>query len=84
MWGPHGCITELDARVGGMTNVLTLAVRRVPVITWKKRLLFFRRAEETVEVDLDFVSDGKSLGAWIQEWEGADRVARERFTGRLA
>jgi hypothetical protein len=55
-----------------MTNVLTLAERRGPGITWKRRLLFFRRAEEIVEVHLDVVIDGKSLRTWIQEWEGAD------------
>lgn len=60
-----------------MTNVLTLAERRVPGITWKRRLLFFRRAEETVEVHLDFVIDGKSLRTWIQEWEGADWAPEE-------
>ena len=29
----------------------------------------FRCAEETVEVHLDFVIDGKSLRTWIQEWK---------------
>lgn len=60
-----------------MTNVLTLAERRVPGITWKRRLLFSRRAEETVEVHLDFVIDGKSLRTWVQEWEGADKPPEE-------
>lgn len=60
-----------------MTNVLSLAERHVPGITWKRRLLFFRRAEETVEIHLDFLIDGKSLRTWIQEWEGAERPPEE-------
>lgn len=57
---------------GGMTNVLTLAEQWVPTTVWKRRRLFFRRAEESVQVHLDFVIDGKPLRSWIQEWEGVD------------
>lgn len=54
-----------------MTNVLTLIERSVAGDTWKRRWLFFRRAEERAEVHLDFVIDGKPLRTWVQEWRGA-------------
>lgn len=56
-----------------MTNVLTLAERHVSGTVWRRQGLLRRRhAEETTEVHLDFVIDGKSLRTWIQEWEKED------------
>jgi hypothetical protein len=61
-----------------MTNVLTLTERHVPGTIWIKGGPFRRgRTEETVEVHLDFMIDGKNLRNWIQEWEEVDTAPEE-------
>ncbi len=60
-----------------MTDVLTFVEHRIPRITWRPRWLFFWRADDAVEMHLDFVIDGKPLRTWIQEWQGADWAPEE-------
>lgn len=69
--------SKVWGRMTGMTNVLTLAELKVPGNKLKKRDLVFGKVKKTVDIHLDFFIDGKSLRAWIQEWEGANSPPEE-------
>lgn len=49
----------------------------VPGTKLKKRYVAFGKVEETADMHLDFLIDGKLLRTWIQEWEGAGRPPEE-------